>query len=372
MKKFIPLIVMAAMAALCPAYADDADILDYVDSAVASATPADYATVSNRAMTALQSVKVNGTTLTPDANKAVDVVIPDAPVTSVNNKTGAVVLAASNVGALGNRGDQQISNGSLTVTPREQAQPVVIGALTPYLSGVYWDYVSSGLFYDRQQNRMLLRHRNADILLPAASGTLAFTSDIPTNVSTFVNDANYLVGTVTATPAATNLTINNVTLLNHTNGTVTVCGVEVLRDNTTALTNSAAFTEAVVAVSPPASGGSLDIYTNATDAASAEGWAFALTDNISVLTNTTEEISGGVTNTVTTITTNSYPVLALYRDGVRQWTSDPAEQGAGYWVALILALIVGAGGFIWRFFSKSNNVLKIDPETGAIYYETED
>ena len=161
MKKFLPMIVMAAMAALCPAYADDADILDYVDSAVTSATnsvlglareytdnsaPGDYYNVSNKAYTALQSVKVNGTTLTPDANKAVDVVIPDAPVTSVNNKTGTVVLSASNVGALGNRGDQQISNGSLTVTPREQAQPVVIGALTPYLSGVYWDYVSSGLF----------------------------------------------------------------------------------------------------------------------------------------------------------------------------------------------------------------------------------
>jgi len=32
----------------------------------------------------------------------------------------------------------------------------------------------------------------------------------------------------------------------------------------------------------------------------------------------------------------------------------------------------GAGTVLWRYFSKSKYTLKIDPDTGSIYYETED
>lgn len=138
------------------------------------------------------------------------------------------------------------------------------------------------------------------------------------------------------------------------------------------LTNTVAFATAVAAVSPPTD---LTGYAQIiTDPASipASGYALLVTESESYVTNTTEQVVGNVTNIVTTVTTNSYPVLALYSDGTKVWTSDPAEQGAGYYVALVLALLAAAGGFVWRFFAKTTNILKVDPETGAIYYETED
>ena len=102
------------------------------------------------------------------------------------------------------------------------------------------------------------------------------------------------------------------------------------------------------------------------------GWTLLVSDGESVLTNVSEVVSGNVTNIVTAVETNSYSVLSLYKDGVKVWTSDPAEQGVGWIVAIVLALVGTGGVATWKFFSKTTNVLKVDPETGEIYYETED
>jgi hypothetical protein len=103
------------------------------------------------------------------------------------------------------------------------------------------------------------------------------------------------------------------------------------------------------------------------------GICLALAENYAYVTNSEEVVVGNVTNIVTTVTTNSYPVIALYKDGTKIWTSDPAdESNIGWLIGLILALVGGTGTVLWRYFSKSKYTLKIDPDTGSIYYETED
>lgn len=101
------------------------------------------------------------------------------------------------------------------------------------------------------------------------------------------------------------------------------------------------------------------------------GTCLALSERYAYFTNTTETVEGGVTNIVTTVTTNSYSVVSLYKDGTKVWTSDPADaSNYGWLVALIIALVGGASTVLWKFFGKSTYTLKVDPETGGIYYDT--
>ena len=92
-----------------------------------SALASDVQTSLGNADTAIQTVKVNGSALTPDENKAVDVEIPPTPVSSVNNKTGAVELSASDVGALPNSGNL-VLNGSLTASNYLAAVQLIVGS----------------------------------------------------------------------------------------------------------------------------------------------------------------------------------------------------------------------------------------------------
>lgn len=61
------------------------------------------------------------------------------------------------------------------------------------------------------------------------------------------------------------------------------------------------------------------------------------------------------TNDAGAVSTNTYPVLTLYSDGEKKWTSDPLD-GANYgWlVALVLALVGSAGGVLWRYVAKAS------------------
>lgn len=122
--------------------------------------------------------------------------------------------------------------------------------------------------------------------------------------------------------------------------------------------------------------GDLSNYVAFVDAGAAipsTGICLALSENYAYVTNAEEVVVGNVTNIVTTVTTNSYPVIALYKDGTKIWTSDPAdESNIGWLIGLILALVGGTGTVLWRYFGKSKYTLKIDPDTGSIYYETED
>lgn len=89
-------------------------------------------------------------------NKA-DTALQSAPVSSVNNKTGAVTLTASDVGALGNSGDQNL-DGQLSFYGNR-------------LAFVFEDALLSPAIY--------LFGRSFRIDFPARSGVLALRSDIP-------------------------------------------------------------------------------------------------------------------------------------------------------------------------------------------------
>ena len=61
------------------------------------------------------------------------------------------------------------------------------------------------------------------------------------------------------------------------------------------------------------------------------------------------------TNDTGVVSTNTYPVLTLYSDGVKVWTSDPFDStNYGWLVALVLALVGSAGGVLWRYVAKSS------------------
>lgn len=61
------------------------------------------------------------------------------------------------------------------------------------------------------------------------------------------------------------------------------------------------------------------------------------------------------TNDTGVVSTNAYPVLTLYSDGAKVWTSDPLDStNYGWLVALVLALVGSAGGVLWRYVAKSS------------------
>lgn len=153
----------------------------------------------------------------------------------------------------------------------------------------------------------------------------------------------------------------------------TASDVSALPDSYDSLTNNVNFANAVAAVSPPADLSDYVAFVDAGATIPSTGICLALAESYAYVTNTEEVVVGNVTNIVTTVTTNSYPVVTLYKDGTKIWTSDPAdESNIGWLIGLILALVGGAGTVLWRYFGKSKYTLKIDPDTGSIYYETED
>ncbi len=157
----------------------------------------------------------------------------------------------------------------------------------------------------------------------------------------------------------------------QTKPTYTANEVSALPDSYASLTNNVNFTNAVAAVSPPADLSDCVVFADVGAAIPSAGICLALSESYAYFTNTTETVEGGVTNIVTTVTTNSYPVVSLYKDGTKVWTSDPADaSNYGWLIALVLALVGGAGTVLWKFFGKSTYTLKVDPETGGIYYDT--
>lgn len=110
-----------------------------------------------------------------------DTALQSAPVTSVNSKTGAVVLTASDVGAL----------------PDSTTIPTKTSDLTNdsgYITSVPSEYVT-----ETELNTAIAGKANtADLATVATSGSYADLTNkptiptVPTNVSAFTNDANYI------------------------------------------------------------------------------------------------------------------------------------------------------------------------------------
>lgn len=71
-------------------------------------------------------------------------------------------------------------------------------------------------------------------------------------------------------------------------------------------------------------------------------------------------MASGVRSVVSTnesgvVSASTYPVLTLYSDGRKVWTSDPLDStNYGWLVALVLALVGSAGGVLWRYVAKSS------------------
>lgn len=125
----------------------------------------------------IETVKVNGTALTP-TDKAVDVPVP---VQSVNSKTGAVTLTASDVGAIGKAGTQTLY-GTLTISDYLYIGDSAIGG-TPTIIAGGKIYIDPGTA------------EQGVINIPLKAGTtntLAFLSD----TMRFSVEASYAVGDV--------------------------------------------------------------------------------------------------------------------------------------------------------------------------------
>ncbi|MBR4353766.1 MAG: hypothetical protein IKP97_00515 [Kiritimatiellae bacterium] len=115
-------------------------------------------------------------------NKA-DTALQSAPVTSVNNKTGAVTLTASDVGALGNTGNQNL-NGNLSFWNRQLIFEFWDAMLTPVMTVMGYN-----------------------IFLPTGkTGTLALLSDIPSVAGLAPLASPAFTGTPTAPDIGTNTT----------------------------------------------------------------------------------------------------------------------------------------------------------------------
>lgn len=318
-----------------------------LEAAIAAATPGNYAVVSNKAMTALQSFTETDPTVPSWAKVETPPYLTEhQSLTNYYTKTQTESFIAPEWTSGSFVGTSQLvfhdhvlykcdsahsstafNPSYFTVACIQDVLGLKASSYSPYFTG-----------------QPTAPDIGADTRSQVATKNYVEAS-VPTNVSAFTNDAGYL------TQQSLSGKLDN---------------------DFDSLTNSAAFTSAVAAVSPPTDlTGYAQIITDPANIP-ASGYALLITENESYLTNITEQVSGNVTNIVTTVTTNSYPVLALYSDGTKVWTSDPAEQGTGYYVALILAIVAAAGGFVWRFFAKTTNILKVDPETGDIYYETED
>lgn len=63
------------------------------------------------------------------------------------------------------------------------------------------------------------------------------------------------------------------------------------------------------------------------------------------------------TNDAGAVSASTYPVLTLYSDGNKVWTSDPLDSANyGWLVALVLVLVGSAGGVLWRYVAKASDM----------------
>ena len=162
-----------------------------------------------KADTAIQSVKVNGSALTPDANKAVDITVPAAQVNSDWNATS---------------GKAQILN-----KPTIPTVPTNVSAFNNDAG-----YLTSHQDITGKQDKITSTNK-----LPAANvsglATVATSGDyddltnkpsiptVPTNVSAFNNDAGYLTSHQTLPTVTTSSGSGNmVTSVTQTNGAISV------------------------------------------------------------------------------------------------------------------------------------------------------
>lgn len=128
-----------------------------------------------------------------------DTALQTAPVTSVNSKTGAVTLTASDVGALGNSGDQTL-NGTLSLVPNGS----IISALSVIIPGQDGIGISEGFQITPPTFTRIVNNGVFIIGVPAKSGTLALLSDIAVkavklNGTALTPDANGAVDIVLTT-----------------------------------------------------------------------------------------------------------------------------------------------------------------------------
>lgn len=189
----------------------------------------------------IETVKVNGTALTPDSNKAVDIsavtsfngntgaVTYSAPVTSVNGNTGAVVLnipaavtestvsgwgftknAGTITGVTGSNGlTGSGTSGSVTIShAAPSTSPAkTTSAVYPITIDQYGHITAAGTAVTIPSAPGTLNTNNTTAQTASSSETLSGTIKLhkvaktgtygdligtPTNVSTFTNDANYV------------------------------------------------------------------------------------------------------------------------------------------------------------------------------------
>lgn len=124
-----------------------------------------------------------------------DTALQSAPVTSVNSKTGAVSLSASDVGALPSSYVAPVTSvdgktGAVTIMPSGGTTGQV---LTKTASGTAWQTVSGGGAVDS------VNGQTGVVVLDAEDvGALPDTTVIPTKTSDLTNDSGFLTSAVTS------------------------------------------------------------------------------------------------------------------------------------------------------------------------------
>lgn len=131
---------------------------------------------SGAQVNAINTVKVNGTALTPDSNKAVDITVP----TTLDQISDGSTRKLSNYLPLEGGSLQNTSSGDteLIVTDGYNEDYVKL-AVTESGEAPHVEVFENGSGYTRFYYNKIQRDSYEDINLPSNSGTLALTSDIP-------------------------------------------------------------------------------------------------------------------------------------------------------------------------------------------------
>lgn len=172
---------------------------DEIDNLIEAITPGDE--------NVIETVKVNGTALTPDANKAVD--IPQASESGfgvVRLSTDSVVnnqSELSDVGLTGVYGNALFVKAATTmqggaITPTMVTKLNSLSAVTEStVSG--WGFTKNTGTYSKPSTG-----------IPASDLAAGVIPTVPTNVSAFTNDAGYTTNTGTVTSTGGTVAVNNI------------------------------------------------------------------------------------------------------------------------------------------------------------------